>query len=206
MTKHKSSDERREQILTAARKCFIERGYETTRMSDISRESGLSKGGIYFHFESKMHVFISLVDDEYETSMTELAEVAEGPGSMSTKLLELAQRFLTSFAFASDRPNFFVVMSEVGLREPVVKQKLLAMQNHYIDMLEHFLAAGVDSGEIRPVHPRSAAIFVKSLLDGLEGNTALGLDLDLQTLIPSGLDMLLNGLLQPQAAAARSTG
>jgi hypothetical protein len=87
-----------------------------------------------------------------------------------------------------------------------VKQKLLDLQNHYIDMLERFLAAGVETGEIRPVNPRSAAIFVKSLMDGLEGNTALGLDLDLQTLIPSGLDMLLNGLLQPQAATARSTG
>lgn len=206
MTKHRSSDERREQILKAARKCFIERGYESTRMSDISKESGLSKGGIYFHFESKMHVFTSLVDDEYESSMTELAEVAEGPGNVSGKLLELAQRFLTSFAFASDRPNFFVVMSEVALREPVVKEKLLALQNHYIDVLTQFFAVGVQSGEVRKVNPRSAAIFIKSLMDGLEGNTALGLDLNLQTLIPSGLDMLLNGLLQAQATSIRDIG
>jgi AcrR family transcriptional regulator len=206
MTKHRSSDERREQILAAARKCFIERGYETTRMQDISKESGLSKGGIYFHFESKMQVFMSLVDAEYELSMSTLERVSEGPGSASEKLLTMAQKYLRDFSVQTDRPNFFIVMSEVALREPLVKQRLAALQELYIGILTQFFEAGIGNGEMRPVHPRAAAVLLKSLMDGLEGNTALGIDLDLETLIPSGLDVLLNGLLATAPRVAQRAG
>ena len=36
--------ERREQILTAALRCFAEHGYHTATMDHLSREAGLSKG------------------------------------------------------------------------------------------------------------------------------------------------------------------
>ena len=194
MTKHRSSDERRDQILTAARKCFIERGYESTRMQDISRESGLSKGGIYFHFDSKMQVFDSLVDEEYEKSMSMLEEMSSGPATASAKLGLMAQSYLSAFSTQTARANFFIVMSEVALREESVKEKLLKLQEVYITVLAGFFEDGIAAGELRSVPPRAAAIFVKSLLDGLEGNIALGLDLELETLIPAGVGVLLHGV------------
>jgi AcrR family transcriptional regulator len=142
-----------------------------------------------------MDMFLALVDEEYEMSMGSLAEIAEGPGSVTNKLMTLARGFLDAFAQQSDRPNFFIVMSEVALREPVVKTKLVDMQEHYIDLLTDFIEAGIESGDLRPTHPRATAIFLKSLVDGLEGNTALGMNLDLDRLIPAGLDLLLNGVL-----------
>lgn len=47
MTRRKSEEIRREEILEAALKCFSKRGYHDTRMDDIINESGLSKGAIY---------------------------------------------------------------------------------------------------------------------------------------------------------------
>ena len=193
MTKHKSSDERRDQILLAARKCFVEKGYESTSMQDISRTSGLSKGGIYFHFESKMQVFLSLVDDEYDFSMSFLEEIAEQPGPIPEKILILARHFLENFAELQDRAKFFLVMSEVAIREPAVREKLLELQEVYIVFLSEFLEAGMERGEIRRTNPRAIAIFMKGLLDGLEGNSVLGYDMDLPSLIPVGVDLILRG-------------
>jgi AcrR family transcriptional regulator len=42
MTKHKSQDERRSQILAAAKRCFIRNGYADTRVDDIAAEAELS--------------------------------------------------------------------------------------------------------------------------------------------------------------------
>ncbi|SVE56424.1 uncharacterized protein METZ01_LOCUS509278, partial [marine metagenome] len=57
----------KEQILEAAMKVFVKRGYEQTRMDDIAKLSGLSKGAIYHHYESKKDLFLSLIDYWEET-------------------------------------------------------------------------------------------------------------------------------------------
>ena len=59
MTHHAPADVRRAQILEAAFACFAEKGLDT-RMDDIVRASGLSKGALYFHFRSKDDVFLAL--------------------------------------------------------------------------------------------------------------------------------------------------
>ena len=53
---------RQHQILHAAAKCFAEKGYHTTTMDDIVREAGLSKGTLYWYFNSKKALFRSLID------------------------------------------------------------------------------------------------------------------------------------------------
>ncbi len=53
MTKHRNDEQRKEQICRAAARCFVQRGFAATRLLDIAREAGMSKGGIYFHFRAK---------------------------------------------------------------------------------------------------------------------------------------------------------
>ncbi|MHA3902080.1 TetR/AcrR family transcriptional regulator [Castellaniella sp. WN] len=53
--------ERRDQILDAALHEFSERGFGAARMDDIAARAGLSKGGLYAHFESKDAVFQALM-------------------------------------------------------------------------------------------------------------------------------------------------
>jgi len=47
------SAERRAQIIEAALTCFTRKGYNNTTMDDVAAESGLSKGTLYWYFESK---------------------------------------------------------------------------------------------------------------------------------------------------------
>nr|WP_316640073.1 helix-turn-helix domain-containing protein [uncultured Roseateles sp.] len=54
-------DVRMQQILDAALVEFAERGFTATRMDDIARRSGLSKGGLYAHFASKDEIFEALL-------------------------------------------------------------------------------------------------------------------------------------------------
>lgn len=44
---------RREQILDAARKCFLRDGFHTTSIQDVIAEAGLSVGAVYRYFKSK---------------------------------------------------------------------------------------------------------------------------------------------------------
>lgn len=50
----KDPEERKEEIIEAARKLFEEKGYEQTMMSDISQALGISQGLPYRYFKSKL--------------------------------------------------------------------------------------------------------------------------------------------------------
>jgi AcrR family transcriptional regulator len=51
------SHERRAQIMAAALACFTRHGYANTAVDDIAAQSGLSKGAIYWYFDSKDELF-----------------------------------------------------------------------------------------------------------------------------------------------------
>ena len=50
------------QILEAAFKVFVKKGYSKTTMDDIVDVSGLSKGALYHYYKSKKDLFLSLID------------------------------------------------------------------------------------------------------------------------------------------------
>lgn len=57
----KKADERREEILTAARELFLQQGYDATTVNDVIQAVGISKGAFYHHFASKEEVLSALV-------------------------------------------------------------------------------------------------------------------------------------------------
>ena len=61
MPRRYNSKETVEMILTAAIKRFNEKGYEKTSMQEIVDESGVSKGSIFHHFNSKEEILAAVI-------------------------------------------------------------------------------------------------------------------------------------------------
>jgi AcrR family transcriptional regulator len=53
-------------LKVAARKLFVERGYDATRPQDIAREAGLGHGTFYLHYPDKRACFLGFVEDARE--------------------------------------------------------------------------------------------------------------------------------------------
>ncbi|KPQ30308.1 MAG: transcriptional regulator, TetR family [Marinobacter excellens HL-55] len=53
----------RNAILTAARECFRENGYDNSTIRDIVRRTGLAAGTFYNYFSSKQDIFAALLTD-----------------------------------------------------------------------------------------------------------------------------------------------
>ncbi|MEL7367393.1 MAG: TetR/AcrR family transcriptional regulator [Myxococcota bacterium] len=201
MTRHMPEQDRREQILSAARRCFIENGFHPTRMDDIAKAAGLSKGGVYFHFKSKQDVFNSLVDDEFAESMKFLRGIHQGDRPIRDKMQNIGAHFLQYFAQAPDAPRFFVVMGEMALRDAELSQKLAQMQGQFITEVSNLIRQGVEEGIFRPVDVEVVAALLKALVDGIEGLTALGYPLDAPRYLAGSLDLLMEGLRQRTEAS-----
>ncbi|WCE32244.1 TetR/AcrR family transcriptional regulator [Vibrio sp. SCSIO 43137] len=80
-TKHKSEQERREQILSCSMEVFLNKGYHNTTMKEIVASTGLSKGAIYHYFSCKEEIFnaIFLDFDQKITADFERVSVADDP-------------------------------------------------------------------------------------------------------------------------------
>jgi AcrR family transcriptional regulator len=68
---------RRQQILDAARTCFLRNGFHQTSMQDVTAEAGLSIGAVYRYFPSKAEI-VEAIAGQYATRIgAELADLAE---------------------------------------------------------------------------------------------------------------------------------
>ncbi len=95
MTRHRTKEERRDQIISAAISCFSEKGYYEASMDDIAKEANLSKGSLYWHFKSKRELFQSLVErwlQEFTDSLGTTLEQARTAGEKLRMMIEALKR------------------------------------------------------------------------------------------------------------------
>lgn len=62
---------RRQQILDAARTCFLRNGFHMTSMQDVIAEAGLSVGAVYRYFKSKNDI-VEAIAEMYATQVSDL--------------------------------------------------------------------------------------------------------------------------------------
>jgi AcrR family transcriptional regulator len=67
---------RRDQILSAARRCFLRDGFHATSMQDLFAEAGLSAGAVYRYFASKDEVILAIAEDNMREVLAMINEVA----------------------------------------------------------------------------------------------------------------------------------
>jgi len=195
MTKHLSETQRRAQILLSARAVFIERGYLAARVQDIAKRAGLSKGAVYFYFSSKRELFMSLVEEEHEMTYSFLDKAQSDPRPAAVKLMDLGQQYLKYFAGLKSPPRFFMMMCELGIRDPEIQAQLQKIHDRFIESITIIINEGIKDGTFRNLDPLAVAQLLKAIVDGLAGQSAVGFRPDRERLSTDGIRMLLSGLL-----------
>ena len=88
------AQQRREEIIRAAHKCFITRGFHATGMADIAREFGMSAGHIYNYFPSKTAIIEEVISRGMEDFYKNSCALQESQDSYE-KTLEQVRRILS---------------------------------------------------------------------------------------------------------------
>ena len=80
-------DARPQELLAAALDQFVERGYAATRLEDVARRAGVSKGTLYLYFANKEELFKAVVRDTIVHTIGEAEQDAAGFDGPSADLL-----------------------------------------------------------------------------------------------------------------------
>jgi AcrR family transcriptional regulator len=82
--KRKDSDqirqERRNEILMAARKLFATKGFAATGIKEIAQEVGITHGTIYLYFQSKDEILQEVLRQGFSWFLTTVEEALKAPG------------------------------------------------------------------------------------------------------------------------------
>jgi TetR/AcrR family transcriptional repressor of nem operon len=83
----------RQRIVTLAAPIFNQRGYAGTALSDLMRATGLEKGGIYRHFESKQELAEEAFDHAWRVAMDTRFEGTEDIPNAVDRLQQIVRNF-----------------------------------------------------------------------------------------------------------------
>ena len=122
-------EQRRTQVLDAARAVFVESGYYAAGMDVIAERAGVSKPVLYQHFPSKLDLYLALLDAGLEELLeaTDTA-VRENPDNK----LRVQRTMRAYFAFVDNPDSAYRLVFESDLmNEPAVRIRVEAA-NHEI--------------------------------------------------------------------------
>ncbi|MEC9406154.1 MAG: TetR/AcrR family transcriptional regulator [Abyssibacter sp.] len=91
-------------ILAAARRLFIERGFESVNIRDIVRGTHLAAGTFYNYFPDKESVFRALVDEQMASLTVQLTEIRQSATSLD---VFLHATYALVFRTALEEPLFY---------------------------------------------------------------------------------------------------
>jgi AcrR family transcriptional regulator len=162
--------ETRNKILDAAVKAFSRNGFHQARMDDIAETAGVSKGTLYYNFESKSLLFSATVTEGMEAIMEEIRErIRESLKSdlpFIDHLRKLIEVNVDMYLRYGDLAQ--IVFNEVssGIDESVLRN-IEAVRGRFIDLVAEELKAGQDDNRIRPCNTRLAAVAIVGMVDNL---------------------------------------
>jgi AcrR family transcriptional regulator len=73
--------ERRRVILDAALDLWIKSTYHAVGMSEVAEASGVAKGTLYLYFQTKEHLFLALLDEQFEAWFENVNSALDRPGN-----------------------------------------------------------------------------------------------------------------------------
>ena len=84
----------REEILAAARRVFVRRGFHGTTLDDIAEEAGYTKGAVYSNFESKDDLFLAIIDERFAWRMSGAVAAVRDAKTLDAALSANARLFV----------------------------------------------------------------------------------------------------------------
>jgi TetR/AcrR family transcriptional regulator, repressor for uid operon len=160
-------EERRQEILEAAGRCFARDGFSGTSISDICAEAKMSPGHLYHYFDSKETIFRAIVELRMANANKQFEVIWESDDPIGTFVAGLDN----TFRMKHNEDNFpsFDIFAEAG-RNPsiakILRESNLALRSQFAAVLRK----GQQSGEIdRGLDPDLAASVLIGIRDLAKG-------------------------------------
>ncbi|SFU96947.1 TetR/AcrR family transcriptional regulator [Pseudoduganella namucuonensis] len=193
-------DARPQELLAAALDLFVERGYAATRLEDVARRAGVSKGTLYLYFENKEDLFKAVVRDSIVQPLGQAElDFADADGHSADLLRTLLMRWWDKVGATRAAGIVKLMMAESGNFPELTQfynEEVIERGNA---LIAGVLTRGVARGEFRPVDPAVmmpvlSAPILMLMIWCHSSSPCLGARVDPRLFLATFLDNALRGL------------
>ena len=142
-------DARRDQILGAARRCFLRDGFHSTSMQDLFAEAGLSAGAVYRYFASKDEVIVAIAEENMREVLATVHELATGTAGRSVgEVMAGLMALIQARDAADDLGGMAVLVWAEALRNPSLASQLRELLTRMNEELTALVAGHQRAGQL----------------------------------------------------------
>ena len=153
-------DLRKNQILDAAMEVITRHGYENSRMDDVVKFSKMSKGAIYWYYNSKKDIYLDLVNYWVLRYSDMVSKILEKDQKASLQLKKIFSYFIDEY---EKDPEPFKALTEfwsMAQKDKDFRKKLQKVYGAFLDVIESIISNGKKSGEFKNLDTRIAALSI----------------------------------------------
>lgn len=195
-------DERPAEILTAALSLFVNQGFVSTKIDDIAKKAGVSKGTVYLYYSSKEVLFKCMVYDLMVPKISEVeAYISTYKGSQIELLKVVIRQWWQTVSSSGLSGIPKLIISEADkfpdLTRFYVKEVIQRVQS----ILVNILNKGIENNEFNKIETvLSARVIMSSLVyfsmwdNSLKKYDQAGLEVE--DLIEQQIQILVNGIVK----------
>ena len=165
MTRRRTVDVRRAEILRATVQEIERRGFAGTRVADVAQALQVSAALIFYHFDSKDDLLSAAFAHAAEHDLSRLSDAAAADAPAAERL----RRILRLYAPVGSSPGgtLWIDSWSAALREPRLRAVSRRLDVRWKDAVAAVITDGVAAGELTCSDPQGAAWRITALLDGL---------------------------------------
>lgn len=201
-------DARPQELLAAALDLFVERGYASTRLEDVAKRAGVSKGTLYLYFTNKEELFKAVVRENIVPALGEAEDIISTYEGHSADLLRCVIMGWWERLGATKASGIIkLVMAEAGNFPDLAlfyQEEVIARSTR---LMTSMFERAVVRKEFRPIDVNMMTqVLIAPMLMLITWKHSVGpcngAQLDPMGFLESFLDMALHGLLPPAPAPA----
>jgi len=191
-------DEKLEAILKCAAKIFAEKGYHSTSIRDISRETGMSLAGLYYYFRSKEELLF-LSQERCILTLLQRWETVNPDADARVRIRIFAENHLGFFLH--NMHEMKVMAREDESLTGDFQEQMLVLKRRYVKILMDVIGEVQGRESVRVVDTRIATFSLFGMMNWIYTWYHPKRDLPLPQLIEQMLRIYFFGMLKGGEAA-----
>ncbi|WP_110513676.1 TetR/AcrR family transcriptional regulator [Herpetosiphon llansteffanensis] len=158
--------ERTAQIIEAATRLFAQHGIDQTSMDMLAKAVGMSKGVLYWYFESKEAIILALLEHLFQQPLLAVQALIQAPTSTVERLTQLTTNLAANLEALQSLVPLAQELYALSARNSSVQSFLKSYFQRYRASLVTLIQQGLERGEFSSIDPEQVAWHLAALYEG----------------------------------------
>lgn len=164
----RAKQERRRQIMSAAKDVFAEAGYHGASIHAIIEKAQIARGTFYLYFESKATVFDAILDQAMTELRARIRRIEVEDKAAPPPQVQLREQVVATLDFiVRDRPLATLLLSAGHTPDAEAAERLDLFFGEVRDLMVRAMETGMEIGLLRKVDKHLAAAAMLGMVRGV---------------------------------------